>query len=204
MKLPRLFLMVMGMLMMTACTAPKSIFVLVPDPGGKVGRITVRNDAGHQTITTVGAIVEVKDGQTAPQQRKPLTSHKMEAIFKDAIKTRPRPSLRYIFYFKNELADLTESSEQRFPKMADQIMKAVHDRNPCDIRVVGHTDTAGQDDYNLELGFARARTIVRKLTDLGISPDQIDMASHGEKDLFIQTSDNTLEPRNRRAEVIVH
>ena len=115
----------------------------------------------------MGAVVEVKDGQTAPQQRKPLTNHKMQTIFKDAIETRPRPPLRYIFYFENELAELTESSKKRIPQIADQIIEAVNDRNPCDIRVVGHTDTAGQDKYNLRLGLARARAIARKLNELG-------------------------------------
>ena len=42
MKLLRSFLIVVMMLMMTACAGPKNIFVLAPDPEGNVGRITVR------------------------------------------------------------------------------------------------------------------------------------------------------------------
>jgi len=204
MKLPRSFLIVAGMLMMAACGAPKNIFVLVPDPGGKVGQITIRNDTGQQTLTTAGAIVEVKNVQTAQQQRQPLTSHKIQTIFQDAIGTRPRSSLRHILYFEYKLSRLTESSKKNFTQIANRIIVAVNDRNPCDIRVVGHTDTTGSDEYNTRLGLARARKIAQKLIELGILSDQIDVASHGEKDLFIPTSDNTLEPRNRRVEVIVH
>jgi len=203
MKLPRSFLPVVGMLMLAACAAPRNIFVLIPDPGGKVGQIIVRNDAGQQTLTTAGAVVEVKDGQTSPQRRKTLTSHEIQTIFQDAIESHPGSSVRYILYFKHGVSELTESSRMNLTQIVNQIIEAVNDCSSCDILVVGHTDTTGSDGYNLRLGLERARTIVQKLIDLGISADQTAVASHGEKNLFISTSDNMLEPRNRRVEVIV-
>jgi outer membrane protein OmpA-like peptidoglycan-associated protein len=85
-----------------------------------------------------------------------------------------------------------------------QITATVKERQPCGVRIGGHTDTAGPARKNWKLGLQRAQTVKQILIDQGIDVDQIQAASHGEKDLFIRTSDNTLEPRNRRAEVILH
>lgn len=205
------FLLPIFLLILVACAAPKpktipdpkNIFVLMPDPGGKMGEIVVKNDAGEQTITTPGAVVEVKDGQTSPQHRKSLTSHEIQTIFKGAIESRPGSSVHYILYFKYGISELTESSQISLAQLAYQVIKAVNDCRSCDILVVGHTDTSGSDAHNLKLGLARARAIADKLFELGISSDRTDIASHGEKDLFISTLDNVLEPRNRRVEVIV-
>ena len=202
-----------GLLILSACAAPKirisndpdpkNFFVLIPDLSGKTGQIIVKNDAGEQTITSPGAVVEVKNRQTLPQQQKSMTTSEIEAIFKDAIKSRPQSSVRYILYFKHELSELTESSRKSLPWIVNRITKAVNKCRSCDILIVGHTDTTGTDMHNLALGLERAQVIANKLIELGIPSDQMDITSYGEKDLFISTLDNVLEPRNRRVEVIV-
>ncbi len=211
MKRLRSYLPFIGLLIIVACAAPKlknssdpkNIFVLIPDLSGKTGKIIVKNDAGEQTITSPGAVVEVKNEQTSPQQQKSLTNPEIEAIFEDAIRSRPGSSVHYILYFKHDIPELTESSQKTLSQIANRIIKAVNDCRSCDILIIGHTDTTGTDSYNLKLGLARARLIADKLIELGISSDRTDITSHGEKDLFISTLDNVLEPRNRRVEVIV-
>lgn len=204
-------LSIIGLLILSACAAPKlknssgpkNIFVLIPDLSGKTGQIVVKNDAGEQTITSPGAVIEVKDDQTSPQRKKSLTTPEIKAIFKDAIRSRPGVSVRYIFYFKHDIPELTDSSQKSLNQMANRIIKAVKDCQVCDILIVGHTDTTGTDAHNLKLGLARAQLIADKLIESGVSFNQVDIVSHGEKNLFIATSDNVLEPRNRRVEVIV-
>lgn len=195
---------VIGLLMLVACSTSRNIFVLIPDPEGKVGEISIENEAGKQILSTEGAVVEVKDKQTLPKHRKSLTTHEIQAVFQDAISTIPGLSARYILYFKFGLTELTEQSKRYFNQVADRIIQIVNERKPCDIRVVGHTDTAGSDVLNLKLGLARARMVSQKLIHLGIPSDRLDVASHSEKDLRIPTPDATVEPRNRRVEIIVH
>jgi outer membrane protein OmpA-like peptidoglycan-associated protein len=41
------------------------------------------------------------------------------------------------------------------------------------------------------------------LAEAGVDAVVVDIASHGESDLQVQTADETLEPRNRRVEISV-
>jgi outer membrane protein OmpA-like peptidoglycan-associated protein len=41
------------------------------------------------------------------------------------------------------------------------------------------------------------------LVNAGLDPTLIEIASHGESELQVQTPDDTLEPRNRRVEISV-
>jgi peptidoglycan-associated lipoprotein len=48
------------------------------------------------------------------------------------------------------------------------------------LKLIGHTDPRGGPDYNLELGKERAQSVARYLTDKGVEPKRIDIASKGE------------------------
>lgn len=194
-----------GFLILAACSAPpRNYFVLIPDPEGKVGEISIENDAGKQIVTTAGAVVAVKSKQALPQHRKPLATKEIQANFDEAIKAIPALSTRYILFFKFGIAQLTEQSKRYFNAIDDQIVQVVKERTPCDIRIVGHTDTRGSDALNLKLGLARARRVFQKMRKIGISPDQMEVVSHSEKNLHVPTPDNTAEAKNRRVEILIH
>lgn len=204
MKLFQTLLFGIGLLMLTACSSARNYFVLLPDHDGKVGEIVIENEAGRQVLTTKGAVAEVVDRKTLPQHQKPMSSTEIRKMFQGAIETMPPLSVRFILYFKFGQAQLTRSSQRYFKENAEQISNTAKERHPCDIRVVGHTDTAGSRALNFKLGMARARVVVQKLIALGIPADQIEMVSHSEKDLRIHTPDNTAMAQNRRAEIIIH
>lgn len=64
-------------------------------------------------------------------------------------------------------------------------------------RVYGHTDAVGSAAYNRRLGLARANSVVRYLTSLGISRSRLEaVASFGETQPLIVTQGR--ERRNRR------
>lgn len=68
------------------------------------------------------------------------------------------------------------------------------------IRVAGHTDERGSDEYNLALGQRRAATVKRYLIDHGIADARIETISYGEERPVAQGSDETAYAQNRRAE----
>ena len=193
-----------GLLLLTGCSTSKNFFVLIPDHDGKVGEIRVENDAGKQILTTQGAVAGVKDKNTLPQHQRSMTRSDLRDSFQEAINSMPALSVRYIVYFKFGIAKLTKSSRRYLSQNADNILKAVKEYHPCDIRVVGHTDTAGSHALNAKLGLARARAVAKKLIALGISPELIDTDSHSEMNLRKPTPDNTVEAQNRRVEIIIH
>ena len=68
------------------------------------------------------------------------------------------------------------------------------------IRVAGHTDERGSDEYNLALGQRRAATVKRYLMDHGIADARIETISYGEERPVAQGADETAWAQNRRAE----
>jgi outer membrane protein OmpA-like peptidoglycan-associated protein len=80
---------------------------------------------------------------------------------------------------------------------------AVRERPVPDLIIIGHTDTTGTSAANVELGRTRALMVRGLLVEAGVNAAVIEVASHGESDLQVQTADETLEPRNRRVEISV-
>jgi peptidoglycan-associated lipoprotein len=68
------------------------------------------------------------------------------------------------------------------------------------VRVSGHTDERGSDEYNLALGQRRAAAVKRYLSDQGIDGARVDIVSYGEERPAVQGSTEEAWRMNRRAE----
>ena len=68
------------------------------------------------------------------------------------------------------------------------------------IRVAGHTDERGSDEYNLALGQRRAAAVKAYLVQHGIPETRIETVSYGEERPIAQGSDESAFLQNRRAE----
>ena len=67
------------------------------------------------------------------------------------------------------------------------------------IEVVGHTDTAGGEAYNLQLSTRRAEVVRDALVVLGARREAIETSGVGETDLAVQTADGVRNLENRRS-----
>ena len=67
--------------------------------------------------------------------------------------------------------------------------------------ILGHTDTKGSNNYNLNLSFKRAKAVKNILLNQGISEKDVSILGKGENQLAVSTPDETKHPANRRAEV---
>ena len=68
------------------------------------------------------------------------------------------------------------------------------------IRIAGHTDERGSDEYNLALGQRRAAAAKAYLVQHGIAEGRIETISYGEERPAAQGSDESAYAQNRRAE----
>jgi peptidoglycan-associated lipoprotein len=66
--------------------------------------------------------------------------------------------------------------------------------------IEGHTDERGGREYNLALGQKRAEAVVKSLTLLGVSADQVEAVSFGEERPAATGSTEEAWAKNRRAE----
>ena len=173
--------------------------VLLPDSDSKiVGRATVSNASGSATLEAARQSTVVSAGEP-PAPITVLSESEVDRIFRDALDALPPAPQRFTLYFRFESDELTDESRALVP----EILTAIRGRPVPDLTVVGHTDTTGTVAANFELGRTRALMVRARLVEAGVDGAVIDIASHGESDLQVQTADETLEPRNRRVEISV-
>ena len=108
--------------------------------------------------------------------------------------------------FEFDKATLTPGATEQLAKSAQVIRSAPSGS----IRIVGHTDSKGDDAYNQRLSEARARTVADWFSrQVGVRQRQFDVSGMGEKAPIApdQTPGGKDDPaaraRNRRVEVIV-
>ena len=100
-------------------------------------------------------------------------------------------------YFLLDQTVFTPESLRR----SETIYREVLERNSSAITIVGHTDTAASNEYNDALSQRRAEKVRQDLVERGVSADVIEISSHGEYKLEVETPDETVEVRNRRVEI---
>jgi len=71
------------------------------------------------------------------------------------------------------------------------------------IRIEGHCDERGTEQYNLALGDRRAETATAYLATLGVDRSRIDTVSYGEEHPFASGSSEEAWSQNRRAHLVV-
>lgn len=185
-------------LMVSGC-AKKTTVILLPDPDGKVGHVTVKSDAGSVDIVEPAQATTVAGKASAPSPPRILSAIEIERDYSKILSVLPDPPLHFILYFETDTTLLTQQSIDEIPA----ILRAIHDRSSEDISVVGHSDTAGNAEYNMKLSTSRALAVSKLLVENGVSQNYLRATSHGENNPLIKTPDNTLEPKNRRVEVVI-
>lgn len=184
--------------LMTACS-PKNVVVLVPDPDGSVGRITVANAAGSVEIDTANESTAIRDAKTAPSFPAEMEKKDIDQLFGEALAIQPQPPVHFILYFEKDSTQLRPPSAG----MLTDILSTIQARQSEHISVVGHSDTLGDKAYNLSLSMRRAAAVKQRLVQEGIDEAHIDITSHGEENPLVKTADNVSNPKNRRVEVVI-
>jgi len=183
--------------------APRSgrdIIAVLPHPEtGKVGHLIVSSRVGGSVeLTDTRTAVRVVSGQT-PSVVFRFSESQIQQLFGDALGVRPPAPHHFLLYFTGGSNQLSPKSE----RLLVEILAFVKSRSVPDVTVIGHTDTTGTAQANIELGRNRATVIRDRLVAAGLDGSIISVASHGEADLLVRTPDNTIEPKNRRVEVSV-
>lgn len=190
---------------LTGCAthqAKRDMIVLLPDPDGKIGTITVSTSGGAQVVDKPGYAIEIEDPNKAPITPKSINENELNEVFGSALSALPDPSnrfLQFILYFEHDTTKLTHESKDFFP----EILKNIKNRKPNEVYVVGHTDLVGTEAYNVELSSKRARYVRDLLVSNGIKPGTFFVSYYGKSRPLVPTKNDVPEPRNRRVEVIV-
>ena len=186
-------------LLMVAGCGPKSQFIVMPDPDGKVGKVEVITQKGSQTLDRPWQSTEVKGIDQMPSEPKILDERQVREQFKAALEARPEKPVTYLIYFKSGGTEITAESRQTMP----EILKTIQDRNSTEISVSGHTDSVGSIEFNRFLSLNRARAVASILVSQGVGKEIIEITYHGKENQLVRTPDGVAEPRNRRVEITI-
>ncbi|MEK0430928.1 MAG: hypothetical protein RL139_732, partial [Gemmatimonadota bacterium] len=110
--------------------------------------------------------------------------------------TATRSTFAEMIFFEYDQADLSAESRATL----DAKLPILNANPSMRIRIAGHTDERGSDEYNIALGQRRAAAAKRYLVSQGIAEDRIDVVSFGEERSLVQGSDESAWAQNRRDE----
>ena len=121
----------------------------------------------------------------------------LSKITAENLATLKRNFRRVNFEFDN--AALGEESRALLEENAAILV----DHPRVNVRIEGHTDSYGSEDYNLALGQRRAEAVRTYLIDLGVNPKQVALISFGKEKVLVPAGTKEQEALNRRAEFVV-
>jgi peptidoglycan-associated lipoprotein len=179
--------------------AKQSVFVLLPDPDGKPGGITVSNSAGAQSLAQPYQAVRVERTGVPPSPPFTMEQTEVRRLFGAALDALPAREVQFTLYFVEGTDTLVAESQAQLPAIFD----AIRERHSTAVSVTGHTDTTGDPASNYQLGLRRAQRVAGILVARGLVESDVFVESHGEADLLVKTLRGVSEQRNRRVEVIV-
>lgn len=106
-----------------------------------------------------------------------------------------RATLDAVVYFEYDQDGLTDMARG----VLDAKLAVLMANTEVQIRVTGHADDRGSDEYNLALGQRRAATVKRYFIDRGIADSRIALVSMGEEQPECTSGEESCWQKNRRA-----
>jgi peptidoglycan-associated lipoprotein len=173
----------------------------VPTPGGTTTVTTTTTPGPNaDSIAAVRAREEEARRLAAAEEARRLADEaarrNAEAANAAAESERLRGILTGVIHFEYDRAELRDDAKAAL----DLKVPILTTNSGVTIRIAGHTDNRGSDEYNLALAQRRAATAKNYLIDRGVPAARIETRSYGEEMPVCQQEDESCWSRNRRAE----
>jgi outer membrane protein OmpA-like peptidoglycan-associated protein len=194
MKISHLSLLFLLLSFLSACSSSR---VVLLDNGKQQNAIIIKTKASETVLDKANSYAKVSAFGTS--NIKPISSTELQQEYGDLIAIAPKPPIHFLLYFTPDQTTLTTASRQTLP----QIEQAIRDRMPCEINIIGHADSPGSKQYNVDLSLKRARFVQQWIASRELDIINTYVESYGEEDPLIPTPDGVSEPRNRRVEILI-
>jgi len=177
--------------------AGREMVVLIPDPDGSVGALTVAREGREVVLTQPYTAAAARGPRAELSGPETIDRAQFELEFAAALGALPAPPAHFILFFEKGSSGLTDASLDQLK----EIVAAVGARQALDVSVIGHADATGPEDVNIKLSRQRAAAVADALVSLGVERSILEVGSHGSRVLLVPGVAD--DPRNRRVEVTV-
>jgi outer membrane protein OmpA-like peptidoglycan-associated protein len=185
-------------LIFTGCSSKS--FIALLDNGKESSAIVVENSAGSVVLDKAGSYITLDSRDDIPNSIGYIPPEKLKKRFARLYQEIPKEPRTYIVYFKKNSTELTENSKRVLKEVIEDIKKS----SPCIVDIIGHTDTTGSFELNEKLSLSRANYVKDLiLQNKNIKISKINVKGYGERRLFVKTSDNVSEAKNRSVEIFI-
>lgn len=147
----------------------------------------------QQTVKQQEPAKPVEQQQVAAKQEEPKQQEATGAKASESV-------VLETVYFDFDKSDLRQDARDTLSKNAEALLKKMADAK---IKIEGHCDERGSDEYNMALGDRRAKSAAKYLIGLGVKADRISTISYGEEKPAVQGHDEAAWSKNRRAEFVI-
>ena len=176
-----------------------SIVVLPKPPDGHVGAVVVHPLGGGKAVLVDKPYIEANLRNSKSVQLSPIDKNSVDQRFGKTLSALPAQPASFLVYFVEGTDELKPDAKRAIEGVAAEVAK----RPAPEIAVVGHTDFVGTDQYNDALSLQRAVRVKELLIQRGIPAKMIQTAGRGKREPLVKTSNDVVEPKNRRVEIIV-
>lgn len=174
----------------------QALFVVLPNPDGSSGAITVSDSQKAVVLDKPYAAGEEKGGSVGETT---TDAQQVQQVFGEALHAQPILPKHHVLLFPSNSTVLAPISQQDYIAVFEDIKR----RPVYEVEVIGYTDTTGTQTYNQQLSLKRAEAIRDQLILKGIDAKSISAAGRGWFDLAVQTGPNVSQQANRRVEITV-
>jgi outer membrane protein OmpA-like peptidoglycan-associated protein len=175
--------------------APTDRVVLLPDEGGKAGKLVVKSAGSEETLATPYAGARIGAGGRIEARTE--DADEVRRRYANVLAAQPPKPANYRVYFVSGGEDLTPESTTAIAELKAELAR----RPVPEIMVVGHTDRVGAVEANDALSIKRAEAVRQLLIGQGVRASAIETAGRGEREPLTPTADEVAEARNRRVEI---
>ena len=172
--------------------------VVLADNGKVQNAVSIQAGEDKVSLDKVGEMASFKEGEK-PSDISVMSKDEMDKKFGDVLKAEPLKAKKIILYLNGHNREFSDASKKEIPN----IIKSIEERVPCNIDIIGHTDTTGSASENIKTSFKRASLVKELLREEGVDVSTFVVKGYGEEDLLIQTKNNVKELRNRNVEIFI-
>ncbi len=143
---------------------------------------------------TAGALIGKYMDKQAEEMRKDLEGAKVERVGEGILITFDSGLL-----FDVDSYSLKSATRQNLQELADLLQKY----DETEVLVQGHTDSTGEEQYNLELSNNRAKSVQAYLVMQGVSNSRLVTMGLGETEPVASNANASGRQQNRRVEIAI-